>query len=82
MDLNLSRAERDVLRYDLVQAKPYDEDDPILHTFDGEKKDMGRWRATMAQKLLEQDEKEKKIAGRPLEPENTPESERRRKISL
>ncbi len=82
MVLNLSRAERDLLRHDLSLAEPYDEDDPILHTLDGEAGDSKRWGATMAKKLLEQDEKEKKIAGRPLEPESTPESERRRKFAL
>lgn len=82
MDLNLSRAERDLLRRDLRLAEPYGQDDPILCTWDGEARDPKRWRATMAKKLLEQDEKEKAIAGRPLEPENTPESERRRKIGL
>lgn len=82
MDLNLSRAERDLLRHDLSLAEPYDKDDPVLCTWDGEEGDSKRWRATMAKKLLEQDEKEKAIAGRPLEPESTPESERRRKIDL
>lgn len=74
MDLNLSRMERDLLRHDMAQAVPYDEDDPILYTLDGDEGDFHRWRATMAKKLLEQDEKEKTIAGRELEPESTPES--------
>lgn len=69
MDLNLSRAERDLLRCDMAQAVPYDEDDPILYTFDGDAGDFNRWRATMAKKLLEQDEKEKTVAGRELEPD-------------
>lgn len=80
MDLNLSRAERDLLRRDLAKAEPYDEDDPILHTLDGEEGDFQRWCATTAKKLLKQDEREKALAGRPLEPESTPESERRKKI--
>lgn len=82
MDLNLSRAERDLLRRDLQLAEPYDKDDPILCTWDGEARDPKRWRATMAKNLLEQDAKEKAITGRPLEPESTLESERRRKINL
>ena len=42
MVLNLSRAERDLLRHDLSLAEPYDEDDPILHTLDGEAGDSKR----------------------------------------
>lgn len=82
MDLNLSRAERDLLRRNMAQAVPYDEDDPILYTFDGDEGDFNRWSATMAKKLLEQDEKEKAVAGRELEPESTPESEWRRQSGL
>jgi len=78
MDLNLSKAERDSLRHDLSLAEPYDRDDPILYTLDGEEGDADRWRATMAKNLLEQDEKEKIATGRLLEPETTPESERRK----
>ncbi len=81
MDLNLSRTERDLLRREMAQALPYDEDDPLLYTLDGDEGDFNRFRATMAKKLLEQDEKEKSVAGRELEPESTPESERRRQQS-
>ena len=42
-------------------------EDEALSTLDGEGVDFERWRATMAKKLLEQDEKEKKIAGQPLD---------------
>ena len=80
MDLNLSKAERDQLRHDLSLAEPYDKDDPILNTFDGEEGDEDRWKATMARSLLEQDERQKAAAGRPLEPETTPESERRKEL--
>lgn len=79
MDLNLSKAERDLLRHDLSQAEPYDKDDPILCIWDGEEGDEKRWQATMAKNLLEQDRREKEAAGRPLEPESTPESERRKR---
>jgi hypothetical protein len=80
MALNLSRAERSQLRSDLALADPYDEGDLVLCTLDGPKADMDRWRATTAKKLLEQDQKEKESAGLPLEPESTPQSERRRRI--
>ena len=36
MDLNLSKAERDLLRKDLCAAMPYEENDPIINTLDGE----------------------------------------------
>lgn len=78
MDLNLSKAERDLLRHDLNMAEPYDKNDPILQTWDGEEGDENRWRATIAKNLLEQDESEKAVSERPLEPESTPESERRK----
>lgn len=79
MDLDLSKKERDELRADLASAEPYDYHDPILWTLDGKhpKGHFERWKATMAKKLLEQDEREKKAAGLPLEPESTPASERR-----
>ena len=77
IDLNLSKAERDLLQKDLYAAVPYEENDPILNTLDGDVEDLGRWCATMAKKLLEQDVREKAVAGRPLEPERTPESDRR-----
>lgn len=82
MDLNLSKAERDLLRHDLSLAEPYDEDDTILYTLDGDGGDPDRWQATMAKKLLEQDEREKTAVGRPLEPETTPESEKRKRGRL
>ena len=82
MVLNLSRAERDQLRGDLALADPYDESDPVFCTLDGPKADMDRWRATTAKKILEQDQKEKESIGLPLEPESTPQSERRRKSGL
>lgn len=78
MDLNLSKAERDKLRRDLCAAEPYDYDDPILNTLDKGGPELDRWGATMAKKLLEQDEEEKAARGLPLEPVSTPESERRR----
>lgn len=80
MELNLSRAERELLRRDLCLAEPYNEDDPVVFLWDGEEGDPMRWRATIAKKLLEQDEREKAVAGHPLEPESTPESERRRRM--
>lgn len=81
MALNLSKAERDRLRNDLKKAEPYEEDAPILCTFDGKDMDFDRWCATIAKKFLVQDEREKRSAGLPLEPETTPESERRKKAS-
>ncbi len=67
------------MRADLAAAEPYDYHDPILWTLDGKrpKGHFERWKATMAKKLLEQDEREKMAAGLPLEPESTPASERR-----
>ncbi|MCI8848263.1 MAG: hypothetical protein HFF86_03160 [Oscillibacter sp.] len=82
MDLNLSKAERDLLRRDMSAAEPYAEDDPILNTLDGDEGDSARWAATTARALLEQDREEKEAAGRPLEPESTPESERRKAVQL
>ena len=76
MDLNLSKAERDRLWDDLKRAEPYDDDDPILYTFDGAGPDFDRWRATMARKFLAWDEQQKRAGGRASEPEATPESER------
>ena len=80
MDLNLSKAERDLLRRDMSAAEPYAEDDPILNTFDADS-DLSR-SATTDRALLEQDREEKEAAGRPLEPESTPESERRKAVQL
>ena len=77
MDLNLSKAERDLLRKDLCAAMPYEENDPIINTLEGEEGEPQRWRATIAKRLLEQDEREKVAAGRPLEPERTMESDHR-----
>ena len=89
MDLGLSKKERDKLRADLAAAEPYEKagyrvfDDRVYgeHFFDGSLKEppdhILRLAATMAKKLLEQDEREKRAAGLPLEPESTPASERR-----
>lgn len=56
--LNLSKADRDWLEADLGAAEPYDPDDPILSTFDADFDD-ARFRATMAKRFLEQDDREK-----------------------
>lgn len=90
MDLGLSKKERDELRADLAAAEPYA--DTGYHLFDDRvyghmlrglpippppPNHMERWKATAAKRLLEQDEREKRAAGLPLEPESTPASERR-----
>ena len=90
MDLGLSKKERDKLRADLAAAEPYEDtgyrlfDDRVYsHMLRGlpipppPPNHLARSKATMAKKLLEQDEREKKAAGLPLEPESTPASERR-----
>jgi len=80
----------------LAAAEPFDDDDPILHTFgqsivqefyqklatDPAKlaEEDARWAATSAKQLLEQDEREKAALGYPLEPESTPQSERRKRL--
>ena len=79
MDLNLSKAERDLLRRDMSAAEPYAEDDPILNTFDADS-DLSRSMAAWAKMLLERDRREKEAAGRTLEPESTLESERRKAV--
>ena len=61
MGLNLSDADRVLLEHDMNRAKPYDDDAPEvlgLHT----KYDHDRMVATMAKKLLEQDDREKRNA--------------------
>jgi len=96
MVLNLSREERDSLRCDLSAAEPFDDNDLIWDTFDdsdwymfrtGQIPDLekqaersARWAATSAKQLLEQDEREKAALGYPLEPESTPQSERRKRL--
>ena len=87
MDLGLSRKERNELRADLAAAEPLEEtgyqvyDGSIRKAFGIHRNRppdyMKRWKASMAKKLLEQDEREKRAAGLPLEPESTPASERR-----
>lgn len=56
--LNLSKTDREWLEADLHAAEPYDPDDPILGTFDADF-DNARFRATMAKRFLEQDDREK-----------------------
>lgn len=56
--LNLSKADREWLEADLRAAEPYDPGDPALGTFDGDIDD-ARFRATMAKRFLEQDDREK-----------------------
>jgi len=63
----------------LAAAEPFDDDDPIW-SFDGEEPDDARWAASTARQLLEQDEREKAALGYPLEPESTPQSERRKRL--
>ena len=61
MALNLSDADRALLKHDMNQAEPYAYDAPELlglHT----EYDHARMVATMAKRLLEQDDKEKKDA--------------------
>lgn len=87
MHLGLSKKERDELRADLAAAEPYEDEAPGFHIFGRSileefktkrpSDHLERQKATAAQKLLEQDQREKKAAGLPLEPESTPASERR-----
>lgn len=51
MDSNITKAQIDELRDFIKSHTPYDEDDPILHTFDAEL-DPDRMRATTARRLL------------------------------
>ena len=76
MALNLSKAERAMLEADLRRAKPYTDNAPEVLGLHVEY-DHDRMVATMAKSLLERDRREKEAAGHPLEPESTPESERR-----
>ena len=57
-----------------IYTAVYDYDDPILWTLDRKAPEghLERQKATMAKKLLEQDEREKRAAGLPLEPESIP----------
>ena len=68
MALNLSSEQREYLEEILKKTEPYSEDDPILNVFVGDR-DLDRSMATWAKNLLEQDQKEKEAAGRPLEGE-------------
>jgi hypothetical protein len=52
MDLNITRADIDKYRSIIKNNKPYDENDPILSTFDAEC-DRDRMQATTARRLLE-----------------------------
>lgn len=61
MALNLSKDDRARLEHDMMQAEPYADDAPEvlgLHV----KYDHDRMMATMAKKLLEQDDREKRNA--------------------
>lgn len=60
MALNLSEQQRIELEAELAKAEPYDENDPVLNTLDGEI-DFDRWCATMARKFLRQDDEEKQL---------------------
>lgn len=60
MALNLSEKDLEELRADLKKAEPYDDDDPIMNTFDGEMPDIDRWMATTARNLLEEYEREQR----------------------
>lgn len=66
MALHLSKEDRKWLKADLNAAEPYEADDPILGTLDGDI-DIARYRATMAKHFLEQDDKEKAELGLQLE---------------
>ncbi|MCI8848265.1 MAG: hypothetical protein HFF86_03170 [Oscillibacter sp.] len=79
MALNLSAEERKYFEECLKKAEPYQEDDPILNTFDADS-DLSRSMAAWAKMLLERDRREKEAAGRTLEPESTLESERRKAV--
>lgn len=61
MVLNLSDADRKELEADLAAAEPYDEDDPVLNTLDGDinELDFARFYATMAKKFLAMDKKQR-----------------------
>ena len=62
MALNLSRADRARLEHDMMQAEPYEYDAPEMLTLDGNSGDSKRVMATIAKKLLEQDDREKRNA--------------------
>ncbi len=52
MDSNITRADIDKYRSIINDNKPYDENDPVLSTFDA-KIDKDRMQATTARRLLE-----------------------------
>lgn len=59
MALNLSSDQRRQLEIDMSAAVPYDDDSPEVMTFDTNEYDSARLKATMAKRLLEQDDREK-----------------------